>query len=1444
MSENIAAANDDTALEYLLSDLEANKGGQHRIVRRAHAAPISPDPLDGPTFLTEIPTESHGPFIDKLGRVVHIDVIAAATLIGIQFAGQNAPFIYFSIDNPPTGSASSLPVSVDGSVWIIASKFLAPAPPGFVGLRVGKGTISFSTAVPVNVNPIVIPTSADMTATLTLHPETIKPPGVPGSTINTPLNVKFSFNSTTGRLSSADNGYLEAFRYTVNLKFKSGQPEVHDLILSFPFTPDKQFFAVVDPSSQVVEFSGTAPILSGAWALQIANVPPIQLGQASGAGGMLLDLSEGLQMLPVDCTFPIHCGKCTVFVEPNTASIFGASAVAPMVLHSVDLWTQSTLSFRTPIPSTFRYLSNSAPSEFWAITGNLVVVLSQPRTIDDTGFRVSGKGFLLLLKTGSKEVQMQASVSLLRNQTRTSYALKNALLNLEGPSSVRVSGTFTKGSLVDGKVFLPFTLGFGLPFLPDPYTYSGVIDPPTAPASTPVLMTLSWPATPPDPLVPVTIDIDLNTTPAQPNSLFSIGEAEKTPDTATSTLRPVGPTLLDLSTNLSQFGVTYLPGERMDQRLSVKDLYLQTAATAINVVTLPTVQWEPLITPNPDNNFPSRLGFLNSGPMTQFITNTVTLTPLAPRQAIDGLLTSFHSSSNPQVNVRFTLPFGLEAYGNLNRSNNPTLPTTNLNQVQPRFTSQNWVGGDQLSITVMPPSNPLLGPQRSPVIPGWMRTLDVATPAGNRALDPIKPDATFATGQGAGVPVSRVDISGFGESTFSDWHDPSNLPETISKVEFGVIVGRTFREVVQEFSVLLPYGVFVVRTIMIERQNTGVVTRTDTGWRAVAYGDYEVLLKAVVTHPGVVLGATKVKNIRNTGQNFIGPGGSQFEAVVFDCFITMENVVIGHGPDGVPALNQVGYVVTAPAKQPLQSNAYAALLAAKGSLGGRIDCTINVGNSGLLFRVTHIGVGATGTVPEFVMAAWGTPVLPGGGQWSVAQMTSLIPEPVDRDMGVPLVRNSPVNTQGPFSTPYRFAAPVDLESTGTPSIDYGIIHSTGTQRVLFLRPKIEVSTFALSSVRPPVLADPAVLATSTGIFPRLDLCIPFNDNQYRLLIRSGNNLTLTPSASFTTKAVGRVIRDTQTVRSIAYTNDYAGHPSIVNLSIDTTAAVPWSVKITNLSSAFESGNLGELMRVVSTLTADAKSPAQLVDAQVVWGKSLDPVVKALTFFNGFGPVAPLTVSMTNPWSFQFSMQIDFAGFQKQFPVAANILGQFVKTFRLGISSVTNPTATSIQMNYDVVLMIPITTGSVVGFGKVRVLIKTEPTTGKALPATSIVELEVGAGWGLDFSIGGFGAYAFAVLALVIIAGANTFGIGAAIILRGSIDLKILTIELTSELKGVEIWQSCTFNEKDDKSVWLVAQATISIDITIFFIVDIEFSVQYQWVKFQDNDHCPLPQLPI
>ena len=102
------------------------------------------------------------------------------------------------------------------------------------------------------------------------------------------------------------------------------------------------------------------------------------------------------------------------------------------------------------------------------------------------------------------------------------------------------------------------------------------------------------------------------------------------------------------------------------------------------------------------------------------------------------------------------------------------------------------------------------------------------------------------------MPITRIDISGFGESLFSDWRNPVDAAAIICKARFDVIVGRTSREVVQAFSVLYPYAVRVVRTITIERQNGAAMVRHDSGWQPVSDGIYHYPQPTLITHPGVV----------------------------------------------------------------------------------------------------------------------------------------------------------------------------------------------------------------------------------------------------------------------------------------------------------------------------------------------------------------------------------------------------------------------------------------------------------------------------------------------------------------------------------------------------------------------------------------------------------------
>jgi len=71
------------------------------------------------------------------------------------------------------------------------------------------------------------------------------------------------------------------------------------------------------------------------------------------------------------------------------------------------------------------------------------------------------------------------------------------------------------------------------------------------------------------------------------------------------------------------------------------------------------------------------------------------------------------------------------------------------------------------------------------------------------------------------VPVTRIDLSGYGESLFSNWLNPTDDPVAVSQARFDVMIGRTSYEVIQVRSVLYPYAVRVVRTITIFRKTAG-----------------------------------------------------------------------------------------------------------------------------------------------------------------------------------------------------------------------------------------------------------------------------------------------------------------------------------------------------------------------------------------------------------------------------------------------------------------------------------------------------------------------------------------------------------------------------------------------------------------------------------------------
>lgn len=216
------------------------------------------------------------------------------------------------------------------------------------------------------------------------------------------------------------------------------------------------------------------------------------------------------------------------------------------------------------------------------------------------------------------------------------------------------------------------------------------------------------------------------------------------------------------------------------------------------------------------------------------------LVPLAPAPVL------FNNISNVAAGQFFTatfsLPFGLIA--EIRQTNAPPAPTAPPG-TQALFLSQgrefqldvpNFPSSLQgaLQLTLKPPF-----PENSNAVFTGATTIDFS--GGTARMSGYgfnvlgQSPATIFQNEfdlgGAGVPLRRIDLAGYGASIFSEWADNTTSGPHVTRVDFETVIGRTAFEVVQVATVLYHYGVNLVRTITIHRQDAGWVRRTDTGWR-------------------------------------------------------------------------------------------------------------------------------------------------------------------------------------------------------------------------------------------------------------------------------------------------------------------------------------------------------------------------------------------------------------------------------------------------------------------------------------------------------------------------------------------------------------------------------------------------------------------------------------
>ncbi len=639
--------------------------------------------------------------------------------------------------------------------------------------------------------------------------------------------------------------------------------------------------------------------------------------------------------------------------------------------------------------------------------------------------------------------------------------------------------------------------------------------------------------------------------------------------------------LLDVSSNANQMGVSFawfgdrqmtlvrtheaVPIEAPDPAtdsfpLQVRGLDIVAKSRFVRAFTTPIVSWEPVINltepealkddpPTPLNYYPD-----DGGP-TKIFNNSVQLVPVAPIPVCDMLVDAYEKEPGNVTAAYFTLPFGLRSLAYLYKTS-PNKPKPALGFNAPSF-DNDLTGGIQLKLTAGAGFNN----KENNLFRGYTLQMNNVLDLNGKKTDAttLGEDVSFVFNQEfclpptkldnqRGVPLTRIDVSGYGASTFSTWINEDAQFASTSEARFDIMVGRTAHEVIQVKTMVYPYGIHFVRTITLFRVGSGYVYRFDSGWKAESDGKFDFHFKycpdpnnpdpdkaqaeASVApykiHPGVVKGLFNIQNIRTAVGDVlpfittmditkfyelspklnkpikyaggVSPVPVNLQPVYFDADVELESVVQGQVGGRVPAKKILGFVQLAPRGIPLTPAAFQALLVRQfGSVGGPLDCVMDIGKSGQKFRINFVDVNASvdadGTTPAFVAAARGNVVLPKDGSWSMVTHArgSGDVTPLPESVSVPLIRVGELadNMTYPDTALLRIANPGDLlRAPVSETVNFGFLQSTNTQKVLFLTPAFakqatDTVPGKLLSKTPPLFVDSYRLMGSKAVFPNI-----------------------------------------------------------------------------------------------------------------------------------------------------------------------------------------------------------------------------------------------------------------------------------------------------------------------------------------------------------------------
>ena len=876
--------------------------------------------------------------------------------------------------------------------------------------------------------------------------------------------------------------------------------------------------------------------------------------------------------------------------------------------------------------------------------------------------------------------------------------------------------------------------------------------------------------------------------------------------------------------------------------------------------------------------------------------------PIAPLPVTRHVIKEFNDDRAPrQVHSVFTLPFGLVAQADFTRlTRNPADKNAQLELNMPHFDQLR--GG--LQIKALPPAS--IKPDKfSASFKGWTLQLDnirwgilglrlYGSTLGKTVRDVFN-QKFQPGGDDPMVPLERIELSGYGASIFSNYLDSTATIADVSQVQFDVVVGRTGHEVVQIRSILYPFGVHVVRTITLMRSNNGYVFRSDSGWKAESDGfydfDYTLDLKAMGEkkvsnpyefHAQPVKGVSHVREIRDFPaagaftssftladpdlppelqglslpewqQVFAGAASKNhkldvyLQAVVFDADVHLDNVIsggIGTGPDVVvQSRKMLGYVQIKPSSILIPSRVFADLLRFQnGSLGGPVDCTVDIAKSKQRMRLSRVDVNpavTAGGKSVFVSAARGSLILPQDGSWSVVQQRTDTGDvkPVPPQETVPLIKPN-------ASANYLIAHPADVHVPAS-NAHYGVVQSTGTQKLLFDVPQFTPGDPKLKSAQT-YFADAYKLLNSKGPFPNVANALGLTSAERQVEIL-GEGLM---------KMADRTIK-LDTLLPPTYIYPFIDQPGVLRiyaqykstdntsgqlaLGIDSAAALDkrWKAALSSMRVVVDLGPFPTLMWVDGNFNASSGISTKYDKPHLQFGPVLDPVVEILQILatlSGDDFDRGMSVGMSNSadnWEYKFncSKEIPVIKFPSPLQLTLNPNPPLKLEAGLKVGFYFNEV---LSIPTDLKQLVPACGAYVEFYGRLQVQCFTlavasvyavgQVTLGIAADSKAGITLRMKFGFGAEIVVGLPVVANVAVLYMVeveVTIADDAIHVAGLLLFRGSAEILGGLIAICIQIEaggGVDRVGDVTT---------LTAQVTFSIDVCVFWVIDINVTEHWE-----------------